>query len=167
MMDVQREQIQKCIARLFDGDAVAYELTNYIERNAPALFYFIDRKAAGRLSTGRTASEKFLRSLPEPIFAHLLACALDFFRQGARCVEELANMAPELGSLAFVLLLEERGLDSYVGTDDELYTLMDSLARLVLIEEQERLGAFVSWIDRYSLLNRLIGKSPSLIGGLC
>jgi hypothetical protein len=35
-MNVERERIRECVARLFTGGAVAAELTDYIERNARA-----------------------------------------------------------------------------------------------------------------------------------
>jgi hypothetical protein len=39
--------------------------------------------------------------------------------------------------------LDEQGLEDYAGTDEELYKVMDRFARLVLLEEQRRVGAFV------------------------
>jgi hypothetical protein len=156
---MQRQRIRECVARLFDAEACADELTAYIEQNTPALLYFILRKASGRLQTGPMASDKFLNSLPEPIFAYLLTISIDFLRQGARGVEEPMSLAPELGAVAFVLFLEERGLDTYVGSRDEFYALMDCLARLVLIEDQWRAGVSV-WLDRYPALSRAASSVP-------
>jgi hypothetical protein len=156
-MMATREQIRDLAARLFDAEACADELMGYIERGAPALLYLLTRKAEGRLPNGRMAAAEFLRSLPEPIFAHLLAVSLEFLRRGARGVDEPAKLAPELGSLAFVLFLEERGLNAYSGTDDEFYMLMDSFTRLVLIEEQERAGVS-AWVAYYSSIERAFAR---------
>jgi hypothetical protein len=158
-MRTTREQQRDLVARLFDAEPCADELLAYIERAAPALLYFILRKASGRLSTGPMASDRFLNSLPEAIFAYLLTISIDFLRQGARGVEEPAELAPELSSLAFVLFLEERGLDTYVGSDDELYTLMNCLASLVLNEELSRASARV-WLDRYPALAQASAGVP-------
>jgi hypothetical protein len=148
---VQREQIRQLVARLFSADAVADELTDRIEQTAPALFYLIKRKVADPNLDRRTMTDKFLRTLPEDLFDHTLVLALGFFRRGARGVENLADLFPELGSLAFVLWTGEQGLDAFAGTDDEMYALIDRFARLVLLEEQRRVGAF-AWINPYSLL---------------
>jgi hypothetical protein len=158
-MAIEREQIRKCVARFFDAEACADELLGYIERSAPALLYLLARKAAGLLPTGPMASDKFLRSLPEPIFAYLLTLSIDFLRQGARGVEEPMSLAPELGAVAYLLLLEERGLETYAGTDDEFHALIDCLARLVLIEDQYR-GGMSCWIDRYPALTCATNNVP-------
>jgi hypothetical protein len=104
-------------------------------------------------------TDSFLRTLSDPLFDHLLVLALCFFRRGARGGEDPANLAPELGSLAFVLWLDEQGPEDYVGTDEELYTLIDRFACLVLLEEQRRAGLFV-WINRYSPLTRVTNDYP-------
>jgi hypothetical protein len=152
-MNVEREQIRECVERLFDAEPCADELLGYIERSAPGLLYFIERKAAGRLSTGRDTFEKFLCSMPEPIFDHLFERALDFFRRPALRLEAAEALDPELASLAFVLWLDEQGLDTYRGTDGELYALMQRLAWLVVVEEQSRAGAGV-WLAHSPMLLR-------------
>jgi hypothetical protein len=58
--------------------------------------------------------------------------------------------------------LDEQGLEDYAGTDEELYKVMDRFARLVLLEEQRRVGAFV-WIHRCSLLTRVTDDYPPLL----
>jgi hypothetical protein len=47
-----REQIRDLVTRLFRAEACADELIVYIERCAPALRYYLERKSSGRLLTG-------------------------------------------------------------------------------------------------------------------
>jgi hypothetical protein len=159
MMNTRREQIRDLVARLFDAEACADELMGYIERGAPALRYYLELKAAGRLSIGRAAYEKFLGSMPEPLFGHLLARALAFLRGPARMLEAPATQDPELCSLAAFLWFDEQNLDGYAGTDEELYEVMKRFAHLTLLEEQQRGGGSV-WTDGQSLSNRVADEVP-------
>jgi hypothetical protein len=156
-----REQIRNLIAKLFDAEPFLDEMVGYIERGAPALLHYIERKASGRLSTGRAAYGDFLRSTPEPIFDYLLERALDFFRRPA-IAEAPATQDPELYALAGFLWfdeheIDESEIDDYTSTDDQMRALMDRLAWLIVVEEQHRGGAGVWQAHSRMLLRATTG----------
>jgi hypothetical protein len=145
-MNALREQIRDLVARVFDVEDCAEEVMGCIERNSPALMYFLIHKAAGHLSsTGRRASLDFLRALPEPFLDYLLERALDFFRQPTSCIESFRARDPEFDSLAFALWLDDEGLERCDVPDEGLCEIVVRFANLVLLEEEERAGAGV-WL---------------------
>jgi hypothetical protein len=75
----QHEQARPEPRAHFAGTDMADKL-DHIERNAPVLYYLIQRSGAGHLPGGRSATDAFLRSLPEALFDRLLALAVGFFR---------------------------------------------------------------------------------------
>jgi hypothetical protein len=126
--------------------------------SAPVLFRLLELRAAGQFADARTVTDRFLRGLPEPLFDWLLVLALGFFRRGDQMdIETL--LRSEICALMIRLVLDEQGSNDFVGTDEEFLTMMDRLARLVLLEEQRRAGAF-AWIGRYSLLSRVTDTFP-------
>jgi len=158
-MKVELEQIRECVVRLFDVGPIADEQLDAVERNMPALFHYVELKAAGLLSIGRAAFDEFLSSMPEPLFNHLLALALDYFRRNERGVEAPETQDPELCALTIVLWFDEQRLDGYHATDGELYALMERFAHLILLEEQQRAGARV-WLDHLPTLARVTNDVP-------
>lgn len=163
MMNVEREHVRQCVARLFFGGygaEAAGELTDYVEQSAPALWSLIERKVERPKPDRRTATDSFLRTLPGPLFDHLLVLSLGFFRPGARELDDPVDEATELCALAFVLWLDEQGLEDYPATDEEFYVLTDRFARLVSLEEKRRFGAFAR-INRYSMLAPVTDEFPS------
>jgi hypothetical protein len=103
-------------------------------------------------------TDEFLRTLPEDLFDYLLAAALSFFRRG-RQMDIDALLTTEFYAIAVRLWSDEQGEHDYEPTDEEVRSLVDRLARLVLLEEQRRVGAF-AWINPYSLLSRVTDDFP-------
>jgi hypothetical protein len=158
-MNVEREQIRRCVAQLFDGGAVTDELIDYVERRAPVLRYFFTRKASGRLRPGRAVAFDFLRSMPEGIFRYLLTCALDFLRRLDPDLEGPEARDVDLFLLATLLFFEGRQIETYCGTDEELLGLVTCFANLVLLEEQERAGVG-EWVEYHESLELARGDLP-------
>jgi hypothetical protein len=156
-MNGNREQLLGCVAELFDADVCADQVLGYIERSSPALLYYVERKAAGVLSKGHEAYEKFLRSMPESLFDHIFDRALLFFERYARNVEAPEKQDPEFCALSTFLWFDERGIENHCGTDEEWYALMERLASLTVLEEQERVGVG-SWVAYYESLERTLGR---------
>lgn len=159
-MNALREKIRNLVARAFDVEDCADEVTAYIEKGAPALMRFFVDKVAGQISsTGRRASLDFLRALPEPYFDYVLERALNFFRQPTSSIELIRASDPEFVSLAFVLWLDDERLEMCDVPDDGLYEIVLRFADLVLLEEEERAGASV-WLDHYPMLARASAGVP-------
>src|SRR5262249_951718 len=112
----------------------------------------------GLLDERKKAIDKFLRTMPEVIFNWTITLALDFLRNAhQRDTGTLLN--GELCGLALNLYLHEDGSEDYPGAEEEAIRIIQRLARLVLLEEQRRAGAFV-WINKYSILSRVDDDFP-------
>lgn len=147
-MMATREQLRNLVGRLFDVELCADEVLAYIERGAPALRYYLELKASGRIPQGRAAFGFFLQSVPESLFGHLLEHSIAFFRRSLVFDEDPSARDPELSGLAGCLWADEKYLDTITGTDEEMRHQMAWFSNLIQLEEQQRAGA-QAWLDHY------------------
>ncbi|HKQ76730.1 MAG TPA: hypothetical protein VJ810_23750 [Blastocatellia bacterium] len=153
----QSDRFRNHVAQVFGLELPDGSVEN-LAHTKPALYYLVNEQAQGRLSNARTATDEFLRRLPEDLFDYLLTRALSFFRRGCQMsVETLVST--EFCSVALGLVVAEQADVERERTDEECCVLMDRLARLLLLEEQRRVGAF-TWVGCYSLLARVDDSFP-------
>lgn len=157
----QLERIRAQASLVLGGEPLTNGELARIAQTAPAFFYLIESRASGRLAAGKRVTDRFLRLLSEPLFDHLVAAALGFFRldgSGALSIDA----AHELIGIATYLYLSEQNANDFASppSDEHLYEMGRRLSRLLLVEEQRRAGAF-AWVNPYSLLRPLSDDWPA------
>lgn len=145
----ERDLIKAQACRVICGPLTDEELAR-IAATSPVFYALVEARARGWIG-GRRVTDKFLRGLPERLFDVLLVLSLSFFRQSAPGVAPV-DAAPELVGCAALLWMEEQGVEGFENQpdDDRLYELAHRLAKLALVEEQRRAGAY-SVVGAYTM----------------